>query len=93
MVDCANFAYDNFIFKDDAHARQQMAAHPHIEGLAFAARAVGRGLHSFTSQLNGSGFHGIWGASKGCLGGVWGCLKGIRGCLGCMSCHKRLKLS
>jgi hypothetical protein len=44
-----------------------------------------------TSQLDLSGFCGIGGAFKGCLGGVWGCLGGS-GCLGCIFCHKRLKL-
>ena len=32
--------------------------------------AGGRGLHSFTFQLNVSAFRGIWGAFWGCLGGV-----------------------
>jgi len=40
----------------------------------------GRGLHSFTVQLNVSAFCGIGGALKGCLGGVrgcWGVLGGV----------------
>jgi len=34
-------------------------------------RALGRGLHSFTSQLNLGAFCGIGGAHRGCLGYFW----------------------
>jgi len=40
-----------------------------------------RGLHSFTSQLNSSAFHGIGGVRKGlCSPYQWG----VRGCLECV---------
>ena len=37
---------------------------------AFAQDITGRGLHSFTFQLNVSTLYGIGGASRGCLGVV-----------------------
>jgi len=40
----------------------------------------GRGLHSFTSQLNLSAFYGIGGACRGCVARVKGCLW----CAGCV---------
>jgi hypothetical protein len=40
---------------------------------------IGRGLHSFTSQLNLSAFYGIGGACRGCIGGVQQVRGGIRG--------------
>ena len=39
-------------------------------GGGWDAAVDGRGLHSFTFELNVSAFCGIGGASKGCLGGV-----------------------
>jgi len=42
--------------------------------------AVGRGLHSFTFQLNGGAFCGIKGAYRSCLGDVYEVLGGIRRC-------------
>jgi hypothetical protein len=53
----------------------------------------GRGLHSFTSQLNLSAFCGIEGTLRGFLGGVWGVSGGIKGCLGCILFQKWLRLS
>jgi succinate dehydrogenase/fumarate reductase flavoprotein subunit len=40
-------------------------------------RGVGRGLHSFTSQLNLSAFHGIGGACRGCVAHGKGVLGGV----------------
>ena len=37
----------------------------------------GRGLRSFTSQLNVSAFHGIGGARKGCVARFKGALGGV----------------
>jgi len=37
----------------------------------------GRGLHSFTSQLNLSAFEGIGGARRGCVARVKGLLRGV----------------
>ena len=61
---------------------------------------LGRGLHSFTFQLNIGAFCGIGGAlwgclgiNCGCLGGVGGMLGGVEGCKGCVSCQIRLRLS
>jgi len=42
-----------------------------------AAAAAGRGLHSFTSQLNLSPFHGIGGARRGCVAHVKRVLGGV----------------
>ena len=55
--------------------------------------ALGRGLHSSTSQLNLSAFRGIGGALRGCVRGVQEVSGGIRGYLGYVLCQKRLKLS
>jgi TPR repeat protein len=46
---------------------------------ADAGHASGRGLHSFTSQLNLSAFHGIGGARRGCVARVKGVLGGAQG--------------
>ena len=46
---------------------------------ARTATPPGRGLHSFTFQINVSAFCGIGGASKGCLGAIEGVLWGVRG--------------
>jgi len=62
------------------------AAHK-TKKLAQREEAVGRGLHSFSSQLNLSDFCGIGGAHSDCFTG------GIRGCAGCVFCQKRLRLS
>jgi hypothetical protein len=43
----------------------------------------GRGLHSFTFQLNVSASYGIGGAFRGYFGGVYEVSGGVRGCLGC----------
>jgi hypothetical protein len=53
----------------------------------------GRGLHSSTFRLNVSAFSGIGGVFRGYVGGVWVVSAVIRGCLGCILCHKRLRLS
>jgi len=39
---------------------------------AKAGKMAGRGLHSFTSQLNLSAFYGIGGARRGCVARVRG---------------------
>ena len=39
----------------------------------------GRGLHSFTSQLNLSAFYGIGDARRDCVARVWGVLGGFQG--------------
>jgi len=39
---------------------------------------LGRGLHSFSSQLNVSAFYGIGGAGGGCVARVKGVLRGCR---------------
>jgi len=51
-------------------------------GAMFAASSAckwvaGRGLNSFTSQLNMSASYGIWGARRGCVAGVKGGLGGV----------------
>jgi len=43
-----------------------------------------RGLHSFTFHLNVSAFHGIWGAFRGCLRGVYQVSGGVRVRKGCV---------
>jgi len=53
---------------------------------------AGRGLHSFTFQLNVSTLHGIGGACRGCLGSVCELLEGIRGFLRCILRQKLLKV-
>jgi len=53
-------------------------------------RALGRGLHSFTSQLNLGAFCGIGGAHRGCVARVKGVLGGVQGVFGCQT---RLKSS
>jgi len=53
-------------------------------------RAMGRGLHSSTLQLNLSTFCVTEGAVRGCFGGFLGVVKGF---LGVLLCQKRLKLS
>jgi len=61
---------------------------------AAAGRGVaGRGVHSSTFWLNVSGFCGIEGVIRGCLGGVHEVLGGIRGCVWCILCQKRLRSS
>jgi len=45
-----------------------------------AYSVTGRGLHSFTSQLNLSAFNGIGGARRGCVARVKGVLGGCPGC-------------
>ena len=45
-----------------------------------AAMVSGRGLHSFTFQLNISAFYGIGDDCWVCLGIVWRVLRGIAGC-------------
>ena len=53
-------------------------------------RVDGRGLHSFTSQLNLSACYGIGGARRGCVAHV----KGVfRVCMVFCVCQTRLKLS
>jgi hypothetical protein len=42
-------------------------------------RRVGRGLHSFTSQLNLSALYEIEGARRGCVACVMGVLGGVYG--------------
>ena len=54
----------------------------------------GRGLHSFTSQLNLSAFYGIGGVRRDCVAGVLkGFLGGVFGVQGVFVCQTRLKLS
>ena len=43
------------------------------------ALVCGRGLHSFTFQLNESAFYGTGGAFRGCLRGIEDVLGSIRG--------------
>ena len=44
---------------------------------------TGKGLHSFTSQLNMSALYGIGGICRGlCSPFQWG----VRGCVGCVGC-------
>jgi hypothetical protein len=45
--------------------------------LLLAAVAMGRGLHSFTSQLNVSAVYGIGGARRGCVAHLKGVLRGV----------------
>ena len=47
-----------------------------------AGEGGGRGLNSFTSQLNLSALYGIGGARRGCVARVRGCLVCLR-CVGC----------
>jgi len=51
---------------------------------AEATMLEGRGLHSFSFQLNVSAFCGIGGAFRGYLWGVYEVSGGVRGCLGCV---------
>jgi hypothetical protein len=53
----------------------------------------GRGLHSFTSQLNLSAFCMTGGALRDCFGCVQGVVRNIRGVRAVLLCQKRLKLS
>jgi len=53
----------------------------------------GRGLHSFTSQLNLSSFCGMGGARRGCVARVRGVLGSVQGVEGVFVCQTRLKLS
>ena len=46
----------------------------------------GRGLHSFTSQLNMSAVYGIGGARRGCVAHVKGVLGGVKGVWGVFVC-------
>jgi hypothetical protein len=66
------------------------------DGAAFQLRGggwvEGRGLHSFTSQLNLSAVFGIGGARRDCVTRVKGVLGGVDG-LGVFVCQTRLKLS
>ena len=64
--------------------------------LRAAPRSVavrGRGVHSFTSQLNLSALYGIGGARRGCVARVKGVLGGVYGVKGVSVCQARLKLS
>jgi hypothetical protein len=72
------------------HARGAIPVEPLIDALNEVrtwTRPVvmipGRGLHSFTFQLNLSAFCGIGGAWRGYLRGVHEVLGGIMECLGC----------
>jgi hypothetical protein len=51
----------------------------HRVGQQRRRRLVGKGLHSFTSQLNLSAFHGIGGARRDCVARVNGVLRGVCG--------------
>ena len=46
---------------------------------AMAGGVRGRGLHSFTSQLNLSAFYGIGGGRRGCVARVKGVFGGAEG--------------
>ena len=59
-----------------------MAAHLGLPNWQYAFTDVGRGLHSFTFQLNVSAFCGIGGAFRGSFRGCSGVLGGMRGCAG-----------
>ena len=53
---------------------------------AGGASARGRGLHSFTSQLDLSAFCGAGCARRDCAALVKGVLRGVRGGVGCVGC-------
>jgi len=53
----------------------------------------GRGLHSFTSQLNLSAFYGMGDARRDYGARVKGVLGGVYGVYGVFVCQTRLKLS
>jgi hypothetical protein len=57
-------------------AKRELA--PMLNELSLFTRA-GRGLHSFTSQLNLSAVYGIGGARRGCVARVEGVLGGVCG--------------
>ena len=48
-----------------------------------AAAVHGRGLHSFTSQLNLSSFYGKGGARRGCVARIKGVFRGRLAYVGC----------
>ena len=50
---------------------------PLLIGCSLAGALTGRGLHSFTSQLNLSAFYGIGGARRDCVAHVKGMLGGL----------------
>jgi hypothetical protein len=56
-------------------------------------KPLGRGLHSFASQLKLSDVYGIMGARRGCVARVKGLLGVVRGVQGGSMCQTRLKLS
>ena len=61
--------------------------------MLYASDLHGRGLHSFTFQLNVSAFIWYRGCVQGLLGGVSGVSGGSNGFKGVFLCQKRLRLS
>ena len=50
-----------------------------VHGFIKVQRVAGRGLHSFTFQLNLSALYGIGGARRGCVARVKGVFGGVQG--------------
>jgi hypothetical protein len=85
-IECLKLQYDKplskFAFKFNLRAtpwrwrRRSRAARA-------GAWTWGRGLHSFTSQLDLSACYGTRGARRGCVARVKGVFGGVRGCVGC----------